>query len=524
MRTLVIVLTMAVVTTAASLNAMAASARFSVSVGANLGLAEEEALRFANTDATQIDAAMREVGGVNTDNAFLLANADPAHLLEVLARLGRRIAERRGAGEDSELFFYFSGHGSERELHMAGKRVAIDDIERRLQGLGASFVVSVIDACRTSATSKGVRPMDAPPEISGRVNATGFVELRAAAQGEPAQESNELQGAVFTHYWSSGLRGAADADGDGVVTLDELYRFTHAATLARTATAVSVQRPTLASVLSVEGAIVVSSLRRTDARLSAGNSHARYLVFALPSRAPVGEMVDGQTLAVARGRYLAVRREENAVGVAEIDLSRGGEVRVTNVDFQSISPESLAARGAPEAVRRWRFSGGLLGGLIPNAADIANAGVVVEIDRAIEQWFIGLRGAYAFGPVTIGNGSGSENGFSGGLTGGYVFYDGAVEFSGRLFVGVDGGVESVAEKDNKTLKAIRISPSETTSFVGFASRSGFDLGIPLGNYWSTRLFVEAGPLLRPQRQSPSSAPELAVSPSLQAGLFLGRSF
>ena len=61
--------------------------------------------------------------------------------------------------------------------------------------------------------------------------ATGMAWLFASSDGEVAQESDEIGGALFSHFWTTGLRGAADADGDGRVTLQESFDFAYAQTL-----------------------------------------------------------------------------------------------------------------------------------------------------------------------------------------------------------------------------------------------------------------------------------------------------
>lgn len=53
----------------------------------------------------------------------------------------------------------------------------------------------------------------------------GRVYITSSAAGERAQESDEIQGSVFTHYLLAGLRGAADDSGDRRVSLEEAYRF-----------------------------------------------------------------------------------------------------------------------------------------------------------------------------------------------------------------------------------------------------------------------------------------------------------
>lgn len=92
---------------------------------------------------------------------------------------------------------------------------------------------------------KGVTAEDAfAITASPSESASGAVKIHASADGEVAQESDELGGAVFTHYLVTGLSGAADVDGDGRVTLAEAYAFAYHHTLYRsTRSSGAVQRP-----------------------------------------------------------------------------------------------------------------------------------------------------------------------------------------------------------------------------------------------------------------------------------------
>ena len=44
-----------------------------------------------------------------------------------------------------------------------------------------------------------------------------------STSSDASQESDEIGGSYFTHYLVSGMRGAADANGDQLVTLAEVY-------------------------------------------------------------------------------------------------------------------------------------------------------------------------------------------------------------------------------------------------------------------------------------------------------------
>ena len=49
--------------------------------------------------------------------------------------------------------------------------------------------------------------------------------LTASAANEVSMEDDDLGHGIFTYYLIRGLKGLADYDGDGYVTVDEAYRY-----------------------------------------------------------------------------------------------------------------------------------------------------------------------------------------------------------------------------------------------------------------------------------------------------------
>lgn len=49
--------------------------------------------------------------------------------------------------------------------------------------------------------------------------------LTASRASEVSEEREELRHGVFTYYLLEGLRGSADLDGDGVITVDEISAY-----------------------------------------------------------------------------------------------------------------------------------------------------------------------------------------------------------------------------------------------------------------------------------------------------------
>jgi hypothetical protein len=71
---------------------------------------------------------------------------------------------------------------------------------------------------------EGARP--ALLKVKNQKFSSGNVIAMTASRGDQVSNSYpEKEHGLFTYYMLSGMRGAADADGDKTVTLDELYTY-----------------------------------------------------------------------------------------------------------------------------------------------------------------------------------------------------------------------------------------------------------------------------------------------------------
>ena len=151
------------------------------------------------------------------------------------------------------LLLYFSGHGvldDRGQLYLAVK-----DTERGLlrgTAIGATFIademdrshsrrqVLILDCCHSGAFARGSK---GSPGLSvgtaAAFEGTGYarVVMTATDSTQYAWEDDHVIGeadkSVFTHYLVEGLKtGAADANADGWITLDELYDYVHAQVVA----------------------------------------------------------------------------------------------------------------------------------------------------------------------------------------------------------------------------------------------------------------------------------------------------
>ncbi len=329
--------------------ASAEPVRILVSAGSKVGLPAERPLKFADNDATRVRDVMVSLGGVKTEHAFLLSEPTKAQLFAAIDRAKAEAQKHRS--EEVALVFYFSGHGDRDALHLGGDRVLLSEVSQKLAEVPAALRIAVTDACR--ATREKGFTADEPFAISATLlpQAQGQVWLHASSDGEAAQESDELQGAIFTHAWINGLRGAADANGDARVTLDESFAFAHSQTLIRSAKSSGVlQKPEAEVRLREGGPVVLTQTATKMATLSLPQARdVHFLVYSAGAKSVLSELWGSPErrllIRVPPGRYVVHRRAGVAGGIATIMIGEGEERKIEDRDFTSGSLELLAKKG-----------------------------------------------------------------------------------------------------------------------------------------------------------------------------------
>ena len=263
----------------------------------------------------------------------------------------RRIEGGRRVGDD---VFLFAGHGDAETLHLGQTRVSRAELQRQLESWPATLRVVVLDTCRSQGgIPRGVRRTGGfDVALDREAAAQGTVIISSTNVGEPALESDEVRRSnSFTHYWLSGLRGAADSDSDGRVTVAEAYAHAYRHTVRRSAaTTAAVQHPMFEMDLTGTGDIVLTDVAGARSTLIfTPERDVRYLIYQLPSGAVLAEVdatVDRQTrLALPAGRLLIQRRAGSHYGVLEVLLHPGRTRTMTPDEFLALPYQEVARRG-----------------------------------------------------------------------------------------------------------------------------------------------------------------------------------
>ena len=329
--------------------------RFALVAGVNDGGRDRVPLRFARSDAEHVARVLERLGGIAPADELLLLDGDDAALRAAFRTIEARIRAARPTHR-TELVLYYSGHSDEEGLLLRGTRLPFQELRRWLESVDAQVRIAIVDSCSSGALTRQKGGQRAPPFLVDTSSAVkGHAILTSSAADEASQESDRIGASFFTHFLITGLRGAADANQDGKVTVSEAYQFAFAETLARTErTQSGAQHPTYDIQLAGSGDVVVTDLRGTDATLvfpetAAGRFFVRdrdgRLVAEL--RKVAGRPVE---LGLESGVYRVVRDEGGRLGEAQLTLPSGGRATVPLEGLTVVAREVAAIRGG-ELVR-----------------------------------------------------------------------------------------------------------------------------------------------------------------------------
>jgi hypothetical protein len=206
-------------------------------------------LRYADKDALAFHDYLANYIGIPQEQTTLLLN-DQATLMNLKRTLGTEL--RRKAGEKDTVIVYYAGHGAPeadasagdddglekyivpydadpRDLYTTG--LPMREIETIFQRLAPERVIFISDSCYSGATAGRTfatasrRAVVSENFLSRLSKGKGRIVLSASKASEVSEEREDLGHGVFTYYLLEGLRGKADADKDGIITVDEAYGY-----------------------------------------------------------------------------------------------------------------------------------------------------------------------------------------------------------------------------------------------------------------------------------------------------------
>jgi hypothetical protein len=323
--------------------------RFALIASSNDGGPSRARLRFANSDAESVGRLLGSLGGVRDGDIILVREATRDRLRQAFADLRNRLASENRPQLRREVFVYYSGHSDEDGLLLGGDRISYRDLRQWIDGVGADVRIAILDSCASGALIRLKGGVHRAPFLSDvSTQARGHAFLTASSADEAAQESDRVGAAFFTHYLLSGMRGAADANHDRRVTLNEAYQFAYHETLQRTETSrAGAQHPAYDIQLAGTGDLVMTDLRASSSRLVLARDLAGRIYIRDGAGRLVVEVRKDPTypveLGLDAGMYRVVVDRDGQISDGAFDLQNNQRLDVLAANL-TVAPPMVATR------------------------------------------------------------------------------------------------------------------------------------------------------------------------------------
>jgi uncharacterized caspase-like protein len=230
-------------------------------------------LRYAVADAESIYETLIGPAGFRKEHVLLLTDKTERRptLKNIKWALGTFLA--RSARKDDTVLIFFAGHGApetdQRGLERDGlakylipsdaeaddlysSALPMDELQTIFGRIEADRVVAFLDTCYSGAAggrtfqSRRTRAAGIDDLFLERLTRSrGRAIVTASRPSEVSIELQELGHGIFTYYLVNGLKGAADLNRDGNISLQELYEYVEAQVTAKSRAVGGNQHPVM---------------------------------------------------------------------------------------------------------------------------------------------------------------------------------------------------------------------------------------------------------------------------------------
>ena len=245
-------------------------------------------LRFAESDADAMYRLLTTRAGYARENVLLLTDKAPEKptLQNIRLALGDYLS--RKTTRDDMVLIYYAGLGAP-EVDAASKEsdgqakyliprnvqpeslrrtaFAMEEMQGLVARIPAERVVLLLDTSYSGAAGgrtfvpPNARPRSLSDQFLERLTKSrGRLVITASGANEVALEPADLGHGLFTYYLLEGLSGKADRNGDGIVTVSELYPYVEDQVDRKSRAAGGRQRPVMKG--DIEGTLPLSRLGR----------------------------------------------------------------------------------------------------------------------------------------------------------------------------------------------------------------------------------------------------------------------
>ncbi len=206
-------------------------------------------LKYAVNDATAFKNYLKFNIGISEKNLFYLTDkqATKGNLQKLL---GTHL--KRSASKDDTVFIFFAGHGAvetdptnpdgdgfekyllpyDADLNdLYTSSISMDEIKKIFQRIRAERLIFIADSCYSGASGgRTIFTSSSRASLSDKFlerisKGKGRVILSSCSANEVSQENDNYKHGLFTYYFLKGLKGEADFDMDGLISVEEIFGY-----------------------------------------------------------------------------------------------------------------------------------------------------------------------------------------------------------------------------------------------------------------------------------------------------------
>lgn len=330
--------------------------RYALYVSSNDGGAKRETLKYAGTDAKQLAQTMYDIGGIKAENSLILTDPSKAEINGAFRNFRAIIEKNAGKARRTEFLFYYSGHSDEDAFLLGNEAYDYTALKEALNTVPTDVHVVMLDSC---FSGNFVRAKGGSREKSFLMDDSAIVQghayLSSSAEDEASQESDKIQASYFTHAIVTGLRGAADASGDGKVSLNELYYYAFNETLSSTELSnVGPQHPSYNITLVGSGDLVLTDISEAESAVYIPADYEGTYFFRNKDNILLSEIkkIKGTEVALAlpAGFYSVTLLVDNITKQRNILLEKGQRLTLDTYTFTIVAQTFGRSRGDAEPV------------------------------------------------------------------------------------------------------------------------------------------------------------------------------
>ena len=202
-------------------------------------------VEYAKRDAEAVRRHLVQGFGYDSANVIFVEDATLSDFHQIFGAPGRpkgKLFDWVKPGR-SDVFVYYTGHGAPDlqtqgayfvpsdadPNYIANGGYALDLFWANLAEVPAKSITVVLDACFSGNSEKGFLLTNVSPALikvkRQLAGPAGSVVMTSAAPDQVSSWYPEKQHSLFTYWWLEGIRGGADADGDGAVTVGEMQAY-----------------------------------------------------------------------------------------------------------------------------------------------------------------------------------------------------------------------------------------------------------------------------------------------------------